>query len=281
MNKSGKGFTLIELLVVIAIIALLLAIIMPALKVAKLQAQGAVCLANIKGLSQAWTAYAVDNDDKIPGSFTDQHPFWDTSINLNENWVYSPQTDAGVELNWSSAPSSIEEKINGIRKGVLFAYTDTEKVYHCPADKRSLKPAPPIVNGVAIPSGMIGAYRTYSMVDALNNPRDSISPNLISHKKVTTITSPGQKYVFLEERDMRGYNINSWVLFAKSGSKWGDPIGIFHNDRGNLGFADGHAEKHIWKDPDTIKAAEQGRSFLDDPGSVDLAYMQRGYPWPK
>lgn len=51
--KKEKGFTLIELLVVIAIIALLMAIIIPALNIAKQQAQGIVCLANVRGLAQS------------------------------------------------------------------------------------------------------------------------------------------------------------------------------------------------------------------------------------
>lgn len=82
----------------------------------------------------------------------------------------------------------------------------------------------------------------------------------------------------MEEADGRGYNVNSWVISDIGSDRWVDPIGIFHNDRGNLGFADGHAEKHIWVDPDTIKMAEEQKNFLTDPGSEDLLYMQRGYP---
>ncbi|MHC4330225.1 MAG: type II secretion system protein, partial [Planctomycetota bacterium] len=61
MQKS-KGFTLIELLVVIAIIALLMAIILPALNAVKKKAATTVCLSNTKNLSLGWYMYMTDND---------------------------------------------------------------------------------------------------------------------------------------------------------------------------------------------------------------------------
>ena len=66
--KGTKGFTLIELLVVIAIIALLLAILVPALDRVKVQATGIVCLSNLDGLTMSWLLYAGDNDTKVIGA---------------------------------------------------------------------------------------------------------------------------------------------------------------------------------------------------------------------
>ncbi len=63
--KRSKGFTLIELLVVIAIIAILMAILMPALNRAREQGKRAACLNNLRQLQLAWIAYAGDNDDRI------------------------------------------------------------------------------------------------------------------------------------------------------------------------------------------------------------------------
>jgi len=69
-NRSLHGFTLIELLVVIAIIALLLAILMPALQRVKKQARSSACKANMHSWAQIWSMYCQDND----GCFCMEHP---------------------------------------------------------------------------------------------------------------------------------------------------------------------------------------------------------------
>ena len=125
------GFTLIELLVVIAIIALLLAIIIPALNIAKQQAGAAVCLSNQRQIMTAWVMYAGDNDSRLCGPDTE----------FPGDWVGQARTAANVVIGGGDTVGfTAEEEINGIRNGVLYPYYEAPKVLHCPTDKRYLKP---------------------------------------------------------------------------------------------------------------------------------------------
>ena len=107
-----KGFTLIELLVVIAIIALLLAIIAPALKRAKAQAQRIVCSSHQKGLGLAMAAYLFDNDQTYYNA--PNQGMWD-----------DPVTGQPLPPNDGNAYWGI----------AYMAYTGERKVFRCPSQK--------------------------------------------------------------------------------------------------------------------------------------------------
>jgi prepilin-type N-terminal cleavage/methylation domain-containing protein/prepilin-type processing-associated H-X9-DG protein len=252
---SKKGFTLIELLVVIAIIALLLSILMPSLNLAKRKAQAIVCLTNQNTLCKSWYMYTMDNNSRIPDSDTPVDPI------PNSSWACSPQTEAGVD---KAGDANLEEMIVGIKRGVLYPFVESTKVYHCGGDKRSSKPA--------LRASGIGGYRSYSMPGSLR------VTGFI--KKQTQIVSPDSMYVFVEEVDGRGYNVNAWEISTTS-EQWVDPISIWHGNSSTLGYADGHGESHKWYGKGTVDMAEK-QTFFYTPSSLkdieDFLFMQRGYP---
>lgn len=266
-TRHKRAFTLIELLVVIAIIALLLSVIMPALKSAKAQAQGAVCLANVNSLAKCWTIYAQENDDQLVGNMVGStaDPYY--------CWVASPQDIAGNALD--PANSTWEDEVRGIAKGLLGPYTDESKVYHCPGDKRFTKA--PEKGGTGD-----GGYRSYSLVHGAGvTPKGEIDYWRVEpHKKLSTIRAPGDKYILVEEMDGRGINMNSWVIQPQNMSRWVDPIAVWHVQSSTLGYADGHGEKHKWRDQSTLDMAEAQTTNFSASGQ-DLEYMLMRFPYAR
>jgi prepilin-type N-terminal cleavage/methylation domain-containing protein/prepilin-type processing-associated H-X9-DG protein len=272
--KTKNAFTLIELLVVIAIIALLLSIIIPALKRVKEQASGAVCLSNIRQLAVAWQTYSSDHNGQIPNGHV---PRTVAAVEpTHRYWVHYPQTSAGVCMG---EPSQVrlEYELNGIRKGALFPYLDATDVYHCPGDLSKLTfrnteyiDTKPWWNSYSI-TGMMNAEEMY---------RTTPPPAGFAYQ-MSNIDNPGGKVVFLENVDERGWNMGSWLMNSAGTPSWIDPIAIWHKDRGTLGFADGHAEMHSWIDPTTIENAKAGRVVNAMPAAGesgnDIRYMQQVY----
>jgi len=273
--KKRHAFTLIELLVVIAIIALLLAIILPALKAAKLQAEATICLTNLNGLSKAWTVYAQENDEQIVGSNVGSTtaPWY--------CWVASPEDINRNSV--SNGDSTVEDEIRGIKKGLLFQYAESEKAYHCPSDKRFLYP--PTDPSVAGGTGD-GGYRSYSLVAGVGptTMTEIQWQGFYTQLKISQIKSPGSKYILVEESDGRGLNVNSWVIRPDVDNQWVDPVSVAHMGRSTLGFADGHGEKHRWVDKSTITNAEDqqpNRPLQPGDSGEDLNYMRRNFPYDR
>jgi prepilin-type N-terminal cleavage/methylation domain-containing protein/prepilin-type processing-associated H-X9-DG protein len=251
--RGRTAFTLIELLVVISIIALLISILIPALRAARELASGSVCLSNQKSLALAWYQYQVDNDGKLVGGMVGPagSPWY--------CWVERPQTESGDDTG-SNPDCSLNDRLRGIRRGLLYPYTKHVNVYHCPGDRRLAKPTQKAFRSYSVAAGMNGEERYYG--------------NEIT--KYDQITMPVEKYVFVEEADPRGWNIGSWMVNL-TGDYWIDPLAIWHNRRSTLSFADGHAEMHDWQDSRTIEMSQNQQFFAHHPGNPDLKYMQQRY----
>lgn len=269
--KRNSGFTLIELLVVIAIIALLLSILIPALQIAKEQAQGVVCLANQKGTSNSWYIYNDDYDGNIIGANQTLDPYsrflwWDPPDTCYA-WVCTPQTDLGEDR---FDACTVEEEIIGIRRGLLYPYTEAEDLYHCPGDRR-YKYEPENTD-----FGGDGGYRSYSIVGGANG--EDVDWGYIRITKMSQLKNPSDKYILVEEAEPRGWNQQSWIIEPDlDNTRWVDPIAIWHNKKSTLGYADGHAEMHRWVDPDTLNL----EMYFHDPGSEDMLYMKRHFPYER
>lgn len=260
MKIKFKGFTLVELLVVISIIALLLAVLMPALSKARDQGQRVVCLSNLRSLTTAWCTYAADNSYAIVGGITGVSDTSTAESQYWNAWVEVPQDAAGnysssLDTSFEFKDASMEDEIRGIEKGLLFKYARDIKVYHCASDPRNR-------NGEAwrsftIAAGMNTDYKLYNDSFLVDNA-----------KKMSQIKLASQKYVFVENRDVRGWNAGFWDIRApsKARSEWWNVVAGWHKKSSDWGFADGHVEVQMWRDKRTIDICTE----LDYPTQVGM-----------
>jgi prepilin-type N-terminal cleavage/methylation domain-containing protein/prepilin-type processing-associated H-X9-DG protein len=243
-NKPQRGFTLIELLVVIAIIAILMAILMPALNRAREQGKRAICLNNLKQLTLSWMLYADDYDGKIVNSDVS----YPGTLSVTTWWVQWPT---------NGSDSTIPEWEDAIKGGQLWPYCKDLKLYKCPNSARQRR-------------------LTYAIVDSMNGycGWDSYTPEL----KITNrnqIRRSSERMVFLGEDPVTP---GTWgVLYSSEG--WWDPPPKLHSNGTTFGFADGHSEYWKWADPRTPKTEWTGSAVIQ-PGNTDLHKVQRAV-WGK
>jgi len=251
---KNRAFTLIELLVVIAIIAVLMAILLPSLNIARDQAKRIHCISNVKTLVFGWLLYKDDNDDKMVGGMPNR---------TIDAWILGPGNYDPVHL---------EDCKEGIRRGKLFEYIKDIDIYRCPSDDRDTRQE-------------MWTFGSFSVSGALNGEEKEWSNrHLILGSE---IKKPSDTFVFVEEIDPRGWNMGSWVVTKDFGNSWIDPLAIWHSkNRSTLGFADGSADMHQWVNQSTIDAAMRAAwrdtsAFNVTPPADerdDLRFMQERYP---
>jgi prepilin-type N-terminal cleavage/methylation domain-containing protein len=255
--RRGGGFTLIELLVVIAIIAILAALLLPALQHAKEQSKGVQCLSNQRQMVIAWRMYAQESKEYVPLSSLDPND----TLRLNAYvWTKQEEDFSPSGYNWNPF-----DPTGGIALGCFFPYVNNYMVYRDPSDTS-------MVHSNSANGQLLPRTRTISMNFFLGGFGDtgdgSATQGYPIYLKTTDLIpsqspGPSMTWVFIDERqDCINWGNYMTQMAGDSPSNPGayqfyqDMPAFYHNGCGCLAFADGHSELHRWLDHRTTPALD-------------------------
>ena len=222
--EKQRGFTLVELLVVIAIIALLMAILMPALNMARALGRRIVCCSYLRQLALGWSMYSDANGgDLINGEAGIDRIDNATSppTMLEKAWV------GGIELDATGNPTiNKQAQEQKIKEGALWEYCKEPKVFRCPA-------------------GKVKHQVTYQIVDSMNGfKQDGTVEEQVWGSNRGDFSKMNEKIVFVCLGEVR----SSSYHVSYSETKWLDMPPVRQRDGAKVSFEDAQSDYWKWSD---------------------------------
>jgi prepilin-type N-terminal cleavage/methylation domain-containing protein len=260
--SGGRAFTLIELLTVLAVVALLVALLLPALSGASEKANGIQCLNNSRQIAVAWMLYAENHDGRLPSNLD--------SID-----------NQGVLVNWVAG--TMHRRVDATNTAIL---TDPHQSLIAPYIK--------VVRAFKCPSDETENVRSVAMNCRMNPTRPFGPPSWVggwgtnyhTFVSLSEILNPANVFVIVDERSD---SIND-PYFAIDMSNTGTPEGngrptpyyiidypaSYHHGAGTISFSDGHAEIHKWVEPTTRPPMGKARArAYTSPTDRDVQWLQK------
>jgi prepilin-type N-terminal cleavage/methylation domain-containing protein len=273
MQARTRAFTLIELLVVIAIIAILAALLLPALSHAKSKAQGLFCLNNHRQLLLAWRMYNDDNQGRLLYASADPtDPAKDPYVWILGGMDFNPANRS----NWDAELT--------IHRSPLWPYTPNADLWKCPADRSAVIPAEGPYQGRRMPR-----VRSMSMnlwIGGFGGRDFGISGHdtwrIYLNESEMIDPGPAHTFVFLDMREDSidignfGTDMRGWPDQPERTSFFDYPAS-YHLRAGGLSFADGHAEMRRWVDDRTLPPLVRDGLIPDivpSPHNPDIIWLQ-------
>jgi prepilin-type N-terminal cleavage/methylation domain-containing protein/prepilin-type processing-associated H-X9-DG protein len=229
-HRCAAGFTLIELLVVIAIIAILAALMLPALSKAKLKTQGVSCINNLRQLTLGFKMYPDDYRDLLLASLDVD------AVQNRVRWVSG-------NLDFDGANRSNWDVNQDLAKSPIMPYVGRNyAIWKCPADQASVF--------VASQKTKVPRVRSNSMSQVFDVGSWLPSPPYRVYGKTADIVNPTKTFVFVDEHPDSINDAAFAVQMTEPSATTARIIDFpasYHNAACGFSFADGHAEIHKWK----------------------------------
>jgi len=259
-SRTRAGFTLIELLVVIAIIAILAAMLLPALSRAKTKAQGIMCMSNLKQVGLAVTMYGDDNRGYFPPN---------VSGSGIGGWVEG-------WLDWKLSPDNTNTLF--LLNAKIGPYTHSLGIYKCPADN--------YLSAIQRAKGWSGRVRSISMNafiegGAYKDPSGGATwfHEYYRYDKFSDVLKPGPSEVWMMVDEHPGSINDGWMITSMNPNNFIDLPASYHSGACGFNFVDGHSEIHPWKEAKTkqpvVPVDGVSALYLSAPNSRDLDWLNK------
>jgi prepilin-type N-terminal cleavage/methylation domain-containing protein/prepilin-type processing-associated H-X9-DG protein len=280
MMRIRRGFTLVELLVVIGVIALLIAMLLPALNSARQQAMGLKCLSQMRQLGNALAMYVGDNRGWLPSADTAGPLYPENFVGVSGNKTFRVLDSTHTWVGWvDGGPTG-----QAIENGSLWKYVKNAAIYKCPSDFNQYR------------------SRSYSMNTYLCSGTPFGVGLYFNIYKITQAANPSGTIAFAEECDPRSngfgtsqtvmanqWNLNGWLQFplaadaipalAPTQDYFGDMVASWHRNGANFAFVDGHAEYWRFSDARTVNCLKNDPTWPNPyyctPNNTDLNRIRK------
>jgi len=258
--------------VVIAIIAILAAMLLPALAKAKAAGQAAACMNNFKQLQLCWHMYADDNNDRLVP-------------NRASGTAYARESVQADSYCWLQGNAYTDVTSSNLSLGYLFSYNKSFGIYKCPGDRSTV-----------LDEGKLPRSRSVSMNVYMNwDDTGGGDTKNCWHKQSEIVRvgpysrgGPSQAFVFVDEHENSISQSGFFVSHPNKKLIFNYPVGTWitfpatrHNNGATISFADGHVDRWRWKEANTAAIAASPPWYFGRPASPndrDMARFINGLP---
>jgi len=243
MGWQHAAFTLVELMVVVAVVGILAGLLLPVLGAAKSKARATECLSNIRQLHLGWSLFVSDHDDALPPVNDTPQAGRDAA---HTSWVAGwlrTANEVGDHSDNSNSALLVGEQYAEF--GSIGTYVKNAAVYRCPGDRS-------------------GRVRSMAINAYLNGTGVWQDPGHVTYRKLGEMQSPSHIWVIMDERED---SINDGYFAVDMTTRYSmlDYPASYHDESGNLSFADGHVESHRWVEATTKPRLQPGEHLSVNP----------------